>query len=251
LTLCLGLLGSASLASAVECKAVKSRDLRYTVCTVDMRKDRLDLVLYDEGGKALNSFQHISEMLAGRNEQLAFAMNAGMYREDFSPLGLMVTGGKLVHRINLASGGYGNFYIKPNGVFIVSGTADNTKARIVESSAYHDSGPPPLLATQSGPLLVKSGQINELLNPQGPSHKIRNGVGITGSNSPNPGQVVFVISDDPVNFYEFAQMFKDELRCDDALYLDGSVSSLYWPGLGRNDDWSQLGPVFVVTRQSP
>jgi uncharacterized protein YigE (DUF2233 family) len=236
--LCLCLLGTTSLASGVECSALKSHDTRYTVCRVDLRTDRLELFLYDQAGKAFNSFRRVSETVAARKQQLAFAMNAGMFRDDFSPLGLMVTGGREIHRLNLATTGYGNFYIQPNGIFILSGA----RARIVETSEYPTLPAPADLATQSGPLLVQGGQINAALNPQGTSKLIRNGVGVVA-----PDQVVFVISEDLVNFYEFALMFKESLHCVDALFLDGTVSSLYSPKLGRDDNWVPLGPIFAVT----
>lgn len=45
---------------------------------------------------------------------------------------------------------------------------------------------------------------------------------------------VFAISADPINFYDFALLFRDRLKRGDALYLDGNVSSLYSRGLGRD-----------------
>jgi len=227
----------ASAAAAVECSAITSRDTRYTVCRVDLRKDRLQLFLYDDAGKAFNSFRRVSGALAARDEQLAFAMNAGMYREDFSPVGLMVSGGHQIHRLNLASGS-GNFYMKPNGVFVLLSSG----ARIVETSAYSTLAEPAQLATQSGPLLLQDGRINQVLNPQGTSRRIRNGVGVV-----SPEQVAFAISDDPVTFYQFALLFRDTLHCQAALYLDGNVSSLYSSSLGRNDELVPLGPIFAVT----
>jgi uncharacterized protein YigE (DUF2233 family) len=59
---------------------------------------------------------------------------------------------------------------------------------------------------------------------------------------------VFVISEARVNFFEFARFFRDELGCGEALYLDGSISSLYAPALRRADDHASLGPMFAVTR---
>jgi uncharacterized protein YigE (DUF2233 family) len=235
------LLGIASGAWGVECSAVKSGDAHYTVCRVDLRRDRLQLFLYDDAGKAFNSFERISQSLATRDQQLAFAMNAGMYREDFTPMGLMVTDGRQIHRLNQATG-YGNFYMKPNGVFILS----TSGARIVETTAYPGLAEPAQLATQSGPLLLQAGQVNSALNPQGTSRLIRNGVGIV-----SPGEVAFAISDDPVTFYEFALLFRDTLRCQEALYLDGNVSSLYSPSLGRADNRVPLGPIFGVTVAAP
>jgi uncharacterized protein YigE (DUF2233 family) len=235
------LLGTASGAWAVNCSAVKAGDAHYTVCRVDLRKERLQLFLYDAGGKAFNSFERVSQSLATRDQQLAFAMNAGMYRQDFSPMGLMISDGRQVHRLNQATG-YGNFYMKPNGVFILSISG----ARIVETTAYSTLAEPAQLATQSGPLLLQAGQVSSALNPQGTSRLIRNGVGIVSAD-----EVAFAISEDPVTFYEFALLFRDTLRCQEALYLDGNVSSLYSPTLGRADNRVPLGPIIGVTVPVP
>jgi len=224
-------------AGALECSEVAFRDVRSTVCRVDIRTDRLQLFLADSSGRPFNSFRKVAESVSARNEQLVFAMNAGMYREDYSPVGLMVANGQQIHRLNMGFG-FGNFYLKPNGIFVVS----ETGARIVESSQYRSLQPIPTLATQSGPLLLQGGQLNSHISPQGTSRLIRNGVGIVSAN-----EVVFVISEDPVNFYDFALLFRDRLHCADALYLDGNVSSLYARSLGRDDDHVPLGPIIGVT----
>jgi uncharacterized protein YigE (DUF2233 family) len=226
-----------ALAAAVECAQTPFHDVRFTVCRVDLRTDRLQLFLKDESGKPYNSFQRLAESLARGNQRLVFAMNAGMYREDFSPVGLFISDGRQVHRLNRASG-YGNFYMKPNGVFALF--ADG--ARIIETSDYYALQEMPLFATQSGPLLLWEGRVSPTLNPQGISRLIRNGVGVVSAS-----QVVFVISEDPVSFYDFAVMFRDLLRCTDALYLDGNVSSLYAPNLARDDERVPLGPIVGVT----
>jgi len=222
---------------AVECSAVQFHGTRATVCRVDLNAERLQLFLYDAAGKPFNSFQRLSQSLATRGEQLTFAMNAGMYREDYSPVGLMVSDGRQVHRLNLATG-FGNFYLKPNGVFLLSASG----ARIVESSEYRSLSEPASLATQSGPLLVHAGQINGSISPQGTSKLIRNGVGVLSAT-----QIVFVITEDPINFFDFALLFRDALKCQDALYLDGNVSSLYSVGLKRDDSHVPLGPIIAVT----
>src|SRR5439155_17992349 len=55
---------------------------------------------------------------------------------------------ELVH-LNTTSG-YGNFHMKPNGVFYVSGD----RAAVVETRAFLKHRPQADLATQSGPMLV-------------------------------------------------------------------------------------------------
>ena len=101
----------------------------------------------------------------------------------------------------------------------------------------------PSLATQSGPMLVHEGAIttSEVMSPTSTWRKIRNGVCV-----PSPGAVTFVISDSPVTFYEFAGFFRDSLHCREALYLDGTISSLYSPALNREDRGSDMGPILGV-----
>ena len=225
-------------AGALECKEIPFRDIHATVCHVDIRTDRLELFLNDATGKPLNSFKHLVESLQPRGRRLEFAMNAGMYREDYSPLGLYVADGHEVHRINLASAKYGSFYLKPNGVFVVTASG----ARLVASPDYGAIKEPVRLATQSGPLLVQAGAINPIFDPNGTSRFVRNGVGVINSN-----EVVFAITTEPVNFHTFASLFRDELKCGDALYLDGSISSVYVRSLGRDEEWAALGPMIGVT----
>jgi uncharacterized protein YigE (DUF2233 family) len=226
---------------AVDCAEIEYQGTRSTVCHVDVRTERLRLFLKDESGAPFTSFRKLAQALTQHNEQLVFAMNAGMYREDYTPVGLMVSEGRQVHRLNQATG-FGNFYLKPNGIFLLAASG----ARIIETGEYASLSDPALLATQSGPLLLHNGRINSNISPQGTSRLIRNGVGVTTSN-----KVVFAISEEPVNFYDFALLFRDRLQCPDALYLDGNVSSLYARSLGRDDERVPIGPIIGVTASRP
>jgi uncharacterized protein YigE (DUF2233 family) len=114
---------------------------------------------------------------------------------------------------------------------------------VLTTEEYAAASPHPLLATQSGPILVHQGSITEsaVMSPQSTSLRIRNGV-----CAPAPDTAVFVISDSPVNFYGFAKFFLEQLGCREALYLDGSISGLYAPSVGREDYGRDLGPMFGV-----
>jgi uncharacterized protein YigE (DUF2233 family) len=90
-------------------------------------------------------------------------------------------------------------------------------------------------------MLVVNGKLHPKFSETGISLKIRNGVGVRAD-----GTVVFVISSGFVNFHAFASLFRDTLNCPNALFLDGSVSSLYAPELGRNDGLVPLGPMVGV-----
>src|ERR1700722_19270729 len=97
-----------TFAIALECKPIAFNDIHASVCTVDVRTDHLRLFVNDAAGKPFNTFKRLSESLQQQGEELGFAMNAGMYREDYSPLGLFVADGQQVRRLNMASG-YGSF----------------------------------------------------------------------------------------------------------------------------------------------
>jgi uncharacterized protein YigE (DUF2233 family) len=211
--------------------------LRFTTIRVDARTERVEIFLRDDAGRTFNRFDRLRAWLASRNEQLLFAMNAGMFHPDLTPVGLLVQDGKQVFPLNL-SVGTGNFFLKPNGVFFISASGP----RIVESTEYPALARGVRLATQSGPLLVRNGVLHPAINAASTSRLLRNGVGISGDT------IIFVISEQPVNFYEFATYFRDELHCPDALYLDGVVSSLYSTTLQRNDSTVDVGPIIGVVK---
>ncbi len=217
-------LALASLACAAQA------DSSYTVVRVEA--DKLRLFWRDDHGKPLRRLDRLAAWQKARGQTLAFGMNAGMYHADASPVGLLIVDGRELAPLNLADG-KGNFFLKPNGVFFI----DAQGPHVVDSADYPASHEGVKLATQSGPLLLRQGQIPAALGPNSASRHIRNGVCAAGS------QGVFVISERPVTLHEFASYFRDVLRCQDALYLDGAVSSLYSPSLGRNDRWTDLGPL--------
>lgn len=226
----------AGTASGVDYSQREFAGKRYTVCRVDIRKERLQLFHRDETGQPFKRFEHLMSWLQPRGERLVFAMNGGMYHRDFSAVGLFVSDGRQITPLNTSSG-EGNFFLKPNGVFLITEKA----ARVVESSEYRHLHEKVLIATQSGPLLVHGGRIHPAFKPGSVSRLFRNGVGIS-----SPDTVVFVISEEPVNFHEFAMFFRDGLHCPDALFLDGTISSLYSTQLQRSDFRMDLGPIIGI-----
>jgi prepilin-type processing-associated H-X9-DG protein len=56
----------------------------------------------------------------------------------------------------------------------------------------------------------------------------------------------FAISEDAVTFWEFARLFRDGLGSANALFLDGSISSLYTPALHRSDTLFPMGPIIAA-----
>ncbi len=228
-------------AQAVEFGESQVDGKRITFCRVNVRKERLQVFLRDEAGQPLRRFDPLVTLLQRNGRNLVFAMNAGMFHPGFAPVGLCVGDRQTLAPLNLAPG-IGNFFLKPNGVFCVSPSG----ARVMESSGYARCKEQATLATQSGPLLVSAGKVHPAFHPESTSRLFRNGVGV-----PNPDTAIFAISEDQINLYEFAVFFRDSLHCPDALFLDGSVSSLYAPALKRNDFHMDLGPMIGVTESVP
>ncbi|HEY0146896.1 MAG TPA: phosphodiester glycosidase family protein [Methylovirgula sp.] len=234
-------LTSARAQESGPCNAISEAGQRYTICTFDVRRARLRLFLAGTDGKPYSNFAAIAEALKSRGDSLTFAMNAGMFGTDYRPVGLYVEGGRQLMAANTRAGS-GNFHLKPNGIFYF----DARHAGIMETSRYLQAHLHPEYATQSGPMLVIDGRIHPKIRPDGASAKIRNGVGVD-----DRGAVVFAISDAPVTFNTFARLFRDGLGSGDALFLDGSISSLYAPELNRDDELMPIGPIVGVVKPEP
>jgi uncharacterized protein YigE (DUF2233 family) len=229
----------ARLASGTDLDRIEAEGRQYVLCRVTIPADRLQLAHRDDSGQPFRRFDRLASWLEARGEKLLFAMNAGMFHPDLSTVGLFVAGGQELMPLNSADG-EGNFFLKPNGVFAVT----EAGARILESAEYASLREKVVLATQSGPLLVRRGKIHPAFAPDSTSRRIRNGVGV-----PAQDRAIFVISETPVTFHELARLFRDVLGCPDALYLDGVVSSLFAPELGRNDAHADLGPILAITEK--
>lgn len=216
------------------CRMELFEQSRFTVC--EGRNHALHLIAADDDEVPKRSFAEVgSEIAAAR---VAFAMNAGMFDAEGRPIGLAIVDGRVVHPINLRDGG-GNFHLKPNGVFFIR---RDGSAAVVSSASFQPSADI-AFATQSGPMLVIDGAIHPSFDADGQSQFIRNGVGIGDS-----GQPLFVISNEVVSFGKMARFFRDGLGADNALYFDGSVSSLWDPANGRMDAGVPLGPMIVALK---
>lgn len=231
------LLALGSTAHAVDFKAVVHAGKKFTVCRVDLRKEKPQLFLKDEQNQPLKTFVALEQMVQRQGQRLTFAMNGGMYHGDMSPVGLCIANGRQIAPLNLATG-EGNFFLKPNGVFLIS----DQGAKVIKSEEYPAWKEKVEVATQSGPLLLRGGVIHPAFNPNSKNQLFRNGVGVA-----SPHEVIFAISEEIVSFHEMATLFRDTLKCPDALFLDGTVSSLYAPPLQRNDRKMDLGPMIGIT----
>jgi uncharacterized protein YigE (DUF2233 family) len=232
----LALTGLCAPAFAIDCSRVVAAGHALTVCRAGAKTDSIQLFLNDESGHPFHTFAALEKSLAAQGKRLAFAMNAGMFEPDYSPVGLYIEQGKTLAPLNLKDE-RGNFFLKPNGVFYLNGTG----AGVVQSTEVAQVATPVTLATQSGPMLVIKGQIHYRLTKTSTSRYLRNGVGIDAN-----GKVVFAVSEAPLTLYEFAVAFRDDLHCPNALYLDGSITSVYAPSLNQRIQRADLGPIVAI-----
>jgi uncharacterized protein YigE (DUF2233 family) len=214
------------------CGPISHDGENYVVCEVDLRRHKLEIFWRDRSGQPFGSLQSLNRELNAGGRRPLFTMNGGMYHAELDPVGLYVERGRQFVKASTTSGP-GNFHMKPNGVFFVA----DGKAGVLETGQYLRRGLRPDLATQSGPMLVINNRLHPRFPAEGVSRKVRNGVGVRDADV-----VVFAISEGAVTFTDFARFFRDRLKTPNALFLDGSVSSLSAPGFERAG-FRSLGPM--------
>ena len=241
LTAMFAIMSSAAMATPA-CRDIDHADSRYLVCSFDPMVS--EIRIYDRdyaSGEVYGSFANLSSALWRQHMFTVFAMNGGMYHRDLSPVGLFVEHGVAQSPVSTRAG-WGNFHLLPNGVFFIK----DDKAAIMETHAYVQSKIEPDFATQSGPMLKIDGNVHPRFLADSDSLKRRNGVGVS-----TDGVVHFVISETPVRFYDFATLFRDRLASPNALYLDGTISSVDIPERNRRDALFPMGPIIAVVDRVP
>lgn len=247
------LLGVSSPLALAE--TIEHAEANFFVYRVDPGTEKIELFLSEKRGEP-NTFPKLDERIRAQGRRLKFAMNSGIFEETFLPSGLHIADGKTVTKLNLnefvktrVDEVTPNFFLKPNGVFFIR---SDGSAAVVETSRYVSLNEKPVLATQSGPLLVQEGKIHSALNADSTSAMYRNGVGVNRA-----GQIVFVCSllDRELgrsNLYHFAELFRDKLDCPNALYLDGQISYVFIEGETapiRETNW--FAGILAITEPLP
>jgi uncharacterized protein YigE (DUF2233 family) len=219
---------------AADCSETKYKGNRYALCVVDLTKEELRLFLKNEDGGVHGHFSSVNSDLSQEGKTLGFAMNAGMYHEDRTPVGLYLEKGEQAQRL-VTSDGPGNFGLLPNGVFCIG----HKRAAVYESRIFAKQPRKCRHASQSGPMLVIDGALHPRFLIDSTSRYIRNGVGTNADGT----KATFVISRNSVTFHEFGSFFRDALKTPNALYFDGNISRLYAPQIGSSGAGWRMGPI--------
>lgn len=220
----------------LQAETMHFRNQAFDVVKVNPKQLEIRLFWKDNAGNPYGSFDALANGLAEEGRTLRFATNAGIFSEDHTPGGLHIEDGHELKSLNLREGG-GNFHMKPNGVFVLGAEGAN----VLESQQFQADKPDAVVATQSGPMLVIDGILHPAFREGSQNKYIRNGVGVD-----EEGNIWFAISNERVNFFDFAMLFRDRLHCPEALYLDGSISGFYSPELNRNDAGAEFCGILAV-----
>ncbi|MDD9908390.1 MAG: phosphodiester glycosidase family protein [Ahrensia sp.] len=231
LTLLCGFLGICR--EPTHCRDIQYAQVEHIVCSFRADEVSVRVHLNDETGRP---YARLSSLKGVLSTDPLMLMNGGMYHDDLSPVGLYVEAGEKAQSLSTKDG-WGNFHLLPNGVFWVK----NGRASVTETRAFARRKIRPDMATQSGPMLVIDGKLHPRFLKDSDSLKIRNGVGVSKDGS----MLHFAISRRPINFWNFGHLFQRELKAHNALFLDGTVSSIQADGFSQSG-WKSIGPIISV-----
>lgn len=217
-------------------------DNTFDAYIADVRKREVRFYL-DQDKKRKENWSSLGSLKKGLARQdstiLLFATNGGMYNPRHRPQGLYIEQGRLVTPLDTDTIGYGNFYLHPNGVFYLT---QDGQPGVCTTSRFDTLSTPIAYATQLGPMLVIDGERHPVFAHGSKNKYVRSGVGVIDEH-----RIVFIISHQPVSFYDFSSVFLSYFQCRQALYLDGNISLMYLPALERLEEGGTFGPIIGVT----
>ena len=205
------------------------------VYKVKIRRDNKDTWIPAE------TFDRTIKYMKQNKRDPVFLMNAGIFNTNLQPLGLFYRNSKQEASFNNKTGLDGNFYMQPAGVFVIK---DDGTAKIITRQALSENMKDTAtfkFATQSGPMLVIDGKPHKDFKSKSTNLNIRNGVGIMPD-----GKIIFAMSKQEVSFYEFALLFRDGFKCENAMYLDGFISKVYAPDIQRFDIGGSFSGIIAI-----
>ncbi len=222
--LTLMLLATSIHALEPEMKVIES--VNYYIFRTSAEKVRM--TWSDEKKIPYRDFAAVLPAMHKAGEKPLMLMNGGIFEPGGIPSGLYWEKGVEKNPLNLRDAP-GNFFLKPNGVFLIR----QQKAEVVDAKTFISAGV--TYAVQSGPLLLNKGIRHPAFTKNSINRLHRNGVGVDKN-----GMVIFMMSQRNSrvlpNLYEFAEAFRS-LGCENALFLDGDISQMQWGAtLGKSSN---------------
>lgn len=218
----------------------------YNVFLANSRKHHIKIHSNTSG--ALQPIRYTLNQMNTKKLNPVFLMNAGMYNEDGSAVGLLIEENRQIKSLDVNQSPIAdNFHMYPNGVFYTLGNKFYVSQTADFRKLDPDSRSEIEYGTQSGPMLVINGKIHPKFTFQSKNTNIRNGIGILEDYENE--KAVLIISEGKVNLYEFALLFQFIFKCSNALYLDGAISKAYYTknGVTEGSLGGNLGPVLSVS----
>lgn len=199
-------------------------NLSFTICIIDADTTALKNISLLQNKYLLSHSDFVSEYTS-TYDSVFLITNACISGTNGEPLGLFITDYHKFSDVNIEDGN-GNFYIKPNGALLIT----DTNASVVQTSEINTTGHY-RVAVQSGPMLVTNNEINTSFDVNSKNKNIRSGVGLFKQN--NKSYLLFCLSNEPITFYQFANLFKSKYQCNNALCLESAGSAFFSPKIGN------------------
>ncbi|MBP3194316.1 MAG: phosphodiester glycosidase family protein [Cardiobacteriaceae bacterium] len=203
---------------------------------------KIRLFWKNDKGENYFTFRAVNNQIKSEKKQAVMITNAAIYDTEFRPAGLWIENGKELKEIN-KNQGKGNFHIKPAAVVYFQ----NNQATIIPLADYEKRKIRPDYAFQAAPMLLINGKINSRFQAKLYSPYSRNAICTDKEN-----KLYFVITDetkteqkDLPNFYNFARALQ-EINCQQAVYLDGSISHMYSENFGGIFHWKNFAGIIAV-----
>jgi uncharacterized protein YigE (DUF2233 family) len=228
------------------------RSQKVRVFALDLDNSKIDLLVNNDSKELpSNNFSGVLKFAEKSKLKVEMITNAGMFTPKYLPEGLYLDRFKNYYPIDTGSKVEANFYLKPNGVFYID---KKERAFVMTTAEYLElfgmDKPELSIATQSGPMLLVNNNekpvIHSAFKEGSINRKIRSGVGVTSNGSK---RVVFAISKEPMNFYDFSLFYKDWLGCSSALFLDGAISEMYTSEADKDVLQNGFGPIICVSKK--
>lgn len=192
----------------------KSSSKKLVVVRIDPKQFNFEVALNSSNLQEAKSIEEIHQ-----EHQASVSFNGAFFSEEFTPLGILVSGGDVLHPLSKAD--------LMNGVFVID---TNDRAQLLYSSNNIAQQKYPF-AIQNGPILLDSHKRIKITEDSGKKAS-RTAIGID-----KKGHIVVILlqqsifaMDNSLSLYEFAHILKEdpfftEMGLHSVMNLDGGTSS--------------------------